>query len=212
MDIYNIFPTPVHVFKAEFDFKKIISDLEEEDYINVNQAQPEHPERVWQTRHDLHKDPRFKEITNFFEDCVEQYRAHYEYECEKLDISIMWANLSPGFKAGKHEIHHHPMSYVSGIFYLTDGSPTMFCDPVDKRREGMIKLYSVDPQKTPEQWGMIPEAGKLLLFPSWLKHGTLNHVQEFARWSISFNCIPIGPCNAASSQAKLATWNLYQAE
>ena len=23
MDIYNIFPTPVHVFKSEFDFKKI---------------------------------------------------------------------------------------------------------------------------------------------------------------------------------------------
>ena len=88
MDIYNIFPTPVHVFKAEFDFKQIISNLEEEDYINVNQAQPEHPERVWQTRHDLHKDPRYKEITDFFEDCVEQYRSHYEYECEKLDISI----------------------------------------------------------------------------------------------------------------------------
>ena len=211
MDIHPIFPTMVHSWRSEFDFDKIVSDLEEETFINAN-INPDNPGRVWQTKHTLHKDERFKEITEFFNVCLEEYKTFYEFECERFDISICWGNYSPAFKQGKHGVHTHPMSYISGVYYLTEGSPTMFEDPVYQRREGLIKLYSVDPNKTPEAWGMIPEPGKLLIFPSWLKHGTLPHTADYARWSISFNAIPVGPCNSQSSESKLACWNVYHAD
>ena len=38
-------------------------------------------------------------------------------------------------------------------------------------------------------------AGKLILFPSWLRHFSGRQLEDFDRWTISFNAFPDGKSN-----------------
>jgi hypothetical protein len=48
------------------------------------------------------------------------------------------------------------------------------------------------------------EAGKLILFPSWLRHYSGRQLDNYDRWTISFNAFPTGKTNVH------AAWDLPQ--
>ena len=45
------------------------------------------------------------------------------------------------------------------------------------------------------------EPGKLILFPSWLKHYSMRQLDKFDRWTISFNVFPTGKVNVGPWEA-----------
>ena len=81
---------------------------------------------------------------------------------------------------------HPPQRY-----YLTDGAPTFFDDPCTPRVYDTLDVWYHD--KMESDWGINEkvdaEAGKLILFPSWLKHYSGRQMDDYDRWTISFNSV-----------------------
>jgi uncharacterized protein (TIGR02466 family) len=109
-------------------------------------------------------------------------------------MTCMWANISKS--KNRHAVHMHPNSFLSGVLYLnTPGTPGNigFKDP----RPGAeilafnYKEDSVFKYRTRE---VEPKEGLLILFPSWLQHGTTrgNFEDLEDRISLSFNILPTG--------------------
>jgi len=106
----------------------------------------------------------------------------------RLAMSSLWINiLNPG---GFHGSHLHPLSVLSGTYYVSvpPGASTIsFEDPrlplmmgAPPRREGCAR-------ESRSHVGVVPRPGSLLMWESWLRHEvTLNRAEE-RRVSISFN-------------------------
>lgn len=105
-----------------------------------------------------------------------------------IRLSDIWVNIMPPTAA--HSLHLHPLSFISGTYYVTTprGCPGLkFEDPrLDRfmaapprlphaRRENQIHVtYPA-------------EAGSVLLFESWLRHEVAANRAAEERISISFN-------------------------
>ena len=157
------------------------------------------PEGVFTTRPDLHKieEGPVQELRQFFWDCLAEYRYNYKLYCDGFEISLMWSNFAPAGSGFGHPLHRHPMSYLSAVYYITDGAPTYFEDPCTPRTSDTLDVFMHD--KMTSDWGINEkidaEPGKLILFPSWLKHYSGRQLDNFDRWTISFNVFPMGKIN-----------------
>ena len=89
-----------------------------------------------------------------------------------------------------HSGHLHPLSTVSGSYYVQvpAGAPGIkFEDPrLERFMAAPPRLASARPQNRP--WFMLPaEAGNVVLFESWLRHEVPPNPSAAERISISFN-------------------------
>ena len=87
------------------------------------------PEGVITSRPDIHtiKDdvcPELDQLFGWFEQCLQEYRTTYKLYCDNLEITLAWSNHAPAGSGFGHPLHRHPMSYLSAVYYLTDGAPT----------------------------------------------------------------------------------------
>lgn len=100
-----------------------------------------------------------------------------------------WANVNPKYASNK--IHDHANCLFSGVYYVKtpkDSGNLMFYDPREARTfykpsVQAFTAYTADAVAHP------PEAGILLIFPSWLKHGVDPNLSDEERVSISFNYV-----------------------
>lgn len=101
----------------------------------------------------------------------------------------MW--LSVMRKGGFHGIHNHPGSVVSGTFYVQcneKSAPLMLMNPTRH-----LRMHEPRPQPqdmgpfTSEQLMMKPEAGQMIVWPSWVDHHVMRHDDDQPRVAISFN-------------------------
>lgn len=121
---------------------------------------------------------------NWFQECVTDL-CKTEYKDINLKITECWGTKTEKFS--NHKIHTHPNSIVSGIFYLTDhiNSKTIFYEdnPWNWCNSVFTTLTHLETRKTE----ISSEVGKLILFPSNIKHGTSLHYYDTPRYTISFN-------------------------
>lgn len=203
MECYDIFPTTIGSFEfgentAEVN-ADIISKLEKEKVIdNYNGTLLEPNMRSHQTDHYLHKDEKYSTIIDFIKKSVEEYKENFNIDCDRLDITICWGNKYPAYTQSHQVSHTHRMSYLSGVYFLTTGAPLYFDDPVSLRTENSLEVTNNLPRRN--LFSATP--GNLLIFPSWLKHGTVPHSDTFDRWTISFNLLPAGNVNQKSNNSK----------
>ena len=91
-------------------------------------------------------------------------------------------------RGGFHVNHVHPKGWISSAYYVD--VPGEVNDPV--RRSGWLKFgeprYPV-PAATPE-FMVQPAAGLLVLFPSYMWHGTTAIHGEHHRMTIAFDVLP----------------------
>ena len=173
------------------------------------QAQTNIPEGVITGRPDLQKcaNIHVKRLIEWFDACLAEYHNQYQLYCEKLTISQCWFNHAPAGSGLGHPLHRHPMSYVSAVYYLTEGAKTAFDDPCTPRVYDSLELNRAKEMEA--EWGICEtidaEPGKLIIFPSWLRHFSGRQVDDFDRWTISFNAFPDGKSN-------LGPWDIPQLE
>ena len=165
------------------------------------------PEGVITSRPDLHKaeiDP-VKTIVQHFNDALEDYRLAYQLCCDRLEITLCWFNHAPAGSGFGHPLHRHPMSYVSAVYYLTEGAPTIFDDPCTPRTYDTLDVWREDLMVADlginEKIDAVP--GQLIIFPAWLRHFSGRQMEQFDRWSMSFNAMPAGRVN-------IGPWGLPQ--
>jgi len=98
-----------------------------------------------------------------------------------------WSCLMRG--QGHHVNHLHPAGWISSCYYVT--VPAASSDP--ETRNGWIKFGepSLDlPLKNAIRRAVQPIPGRLVLFPSYMWHGTVPLQASSARTTIAFDAIP----------------------
>jgi uncharacterized protein (TIGR02466 family) len=139
----------------------------------------------------LHRtSPNFNELGDKLKAHVKKFAAKLNWDLmgRKLEMTTCWAN-SMGH-AAHHTLHSHPLSVLSGVYYVSvpkGSSPLKIEDP----RMGF--LMNSPPRKASapaiEQNYLLikPKPGDFVLFESWVRHEVPPHRVRQPRLSISFN-------------------------
>ena len=149
----------------------------------------------------------FAPLMSWFQQCVDTIHFDTGLDCDRLAVNKAWANRSLAKSRHHHDAHRHPMSYLSGIFYLTPGAPTIFVDPLFQREWGSFHLDGTVAQELAYHGG----PGGLIVFPSYMIHASLPNVDDVDRYSIAFNTFPTGNINSGGhgqpmSKVKVDAW------
>ncbi len=105
---------------------------------------------------------------------------------QKLTMQSCWLNIMP--PKATHSLHLHPLSVISGTFYVTvpKGSGVIkFEDP--RLSKMMASPQRKDKFQSASFARYTPQAGHVILFESWLRHEVETNTGKEERISISFN-------------------------
>lgn len=106
----------------------------------------------------------------------------------ELQISNMWINVMPSQTT--HSMHIHPLSVISGTFYIQvpkGSSPIKFEDPRSECFMGSPPRKKNAKLQNQRFVSIQPNPGDLILFESWMRHEVPAHNTSEERISISFN-------------------------
>jgi uncharacterized protein (TIGR02466 family) len=134
--------------------------------------------------------PTFAALRKFLKPHVAKFARHVEWDLRgrRLEMTDCWVNIMP--RQVVHSLHLHPLSTVSGTYYVQvpNGAPGIkFEDP------RLERFMAAPPRKSNcrienRQWVTLPaSAGSIVLFESWLRHEVTANTRRQERISISFN-------------------------
>lgn len=139
----------------------------------------------------LHRmSPNFEALKKKIDVHVKKYVKMLAWDVNPRDIQMtrIWLNIMP--ENTVHTMHIHPLSVVSGTFYLhvpKGSSPLKFEDP---RFTQFMGRPPVKPKAAREHQSFLnfdPRPGEILLFESWMRHEVPIQTGKAERISISFN-------------------------
>jgi len=191
----GFFPIDVYMWQNDdINNYEVIDYLESIPRIPYNPAMPKTAEQTVLYNAHLEQDERVAPVRDFILNCLEEHRVENNLDCDKLDITHMWANKVAA-DAGAYIPHHrHPFSYMTGIYYLTQAE-TIFEDPVRERAFETLRVVDAqDPHFNIQTASIECSPGTLLIFPSYLIHAVDQYLRE-DRWTIAFNVMPTGNVN-----------------
>lgn len=170
------------------------------EHIQNNEKWTPPPAQPSQTvNNKLHMCPELNSFFNWIDEVLEDCRRTFRWEAERLGVNLAWCNKADS--AGQHQVHVHPNSFLSGVYYLSDNSsPTIFEDPRYQTRSGLMLVSHAQPMMS-KAWAAPSDKGTLVLFPSWLPHFTEpdpNIPGGEYRYTLSFNSMPFGVSNVGS--------------
>ncbi len=123
----------------------------------------------------------------FFAQCIKEalndlYNGSYDY---KISFNDSWYHISK--KNSSHDTHKHNNCSWCGIFYLQSGNlndkgETKFINPIEFNYSDAGTTHSNEVSAT-----IIPQDGKLILFPSYLRHYQALYTGDKDRIVVAFN-------------------------
>lgn len=115
-------------------------------------------------------------------------QQHWDLGTARLHCDSLWVNILG--EGGHHSGHIHPNSVISGTCYVAmpDGAGRIkFEDPRLVMMMNEPPLVSDAPDLAKRFHYVTPEAGEILMWPSWLRHEVMTSQTEAPRISVSFN-------------------------
>jgi uncharacterized protein (TIGR02466 family) len=134
--------------------------------------------------------PTFAALAKLIDKHVARFAHELEFDLGtgKLSMTDCWVNIMP--RGVTHSLHLHPLSVISGTYYVRvpKGAPGLkFEDPRLERYMGAPPRTATAAERN-RPWVVMPaSAGGLLLFESWLRHEVAANSVNSERVSISFN-------------------------
>lgn len=129
-----------------------------------------------------------EELFDWFDKCLVEVKEKIKLnEDLKIEIVGCWANKTTKLK--KLHDHSHPNSFVSGSFYLTDhdnGHTVFYSKNYWFDGWERVTMFGLNAPNQLEAGTYQPKAGKLIIFPSSLIHGTKVSTDN-ERYSLAFN-------------------------
>ena len=181
------FATPIGIFELEKKYYLNLNNTILNFIENNNDQMPS-----FTTDDNLHENPKFDFLKNQIDRLAEDFCENtLGINFEDLKMSCMWGNIQND--KSLHPMHQHPNSFLSGVFYIQipdhyEEGKLVFDDPrqaknmqfADFKKKSCISDRSI--------W-ISPKEGLLVLFPSWLSHGTHRYLSKNKepRISLSFN-------------------------
>jgi uncharacterized protein (TIGR02466 family) len=141
--------------------------------------------------HHLHRlSSTFRTLEKHLDRHVRAYARRLELDLDgkRLTMTDCWVNVMP--RHAVHALHLHPLSTISGTYYLKTPrgcSQLRFEDP---RLSRLMAAPPRRPDCRPENRQQVSypvEAGHLILFESWLRHEVRPSTVDAERVSVSFN-------------------------
>jgi len=180
--IITTFATGVYLSEETYDISNKEIDLIKKEDTHLNNGGN-------LTSTDSYVLNNYKSIKSFIVDEVNKlfYKKLNVNPNVTIDITQSWFNYNR--KGNTHHIHNHRNSIISGIMYLqgTSGT-TVFKRPNDL---SFVNLFDFDIQLENEynnrEFYMLPQVGKLILFPSMLEHYVTENKNNETRITLSFN-------------------------
>lgn len=140
---------------------------------------------------ELHKmSSTFEKLEKEIRKHVNKFAHHLDYDLHGKELSMTdcWVNIMPHRVI--HPMHLHPVSTISGTYYVQTPkgcSHIVFEDPRLGFFMGQPPRVS-KPKKINQCFTTVaPEAGKIVLFESWLRHQVDANPAHEDRVSVSFN-------------------------
>ncbi len=202
MEVLELFPTEVFVFEnTAVNNTQLVDYLQTLDNVEIKKS------TTLSILVDLRKHDQFKDLFLWFDQCLDEVKTHMKYDCDELTITNSWFNVALTGYSMHQNVHRHSMSLLSAVYYLTEGSPTVFEDPVIHRTQAQLEVlrHGYNPFYSSDA-----KPGKLVIFPSWMYHSSMPHIGSNNRYIISFNCLPSGKINynlATDSKAHIRIVN-----
>ncbi len=201
MPIQSWFPTSVYLENLQKEgLQKFNRELLEQCYL-VRDTDEEGQD--WSASHyihgytsygsitDLHRRfPHFEELAQKIDRHVRKFARHLDMDLEegRLEMTSCWINIMPTNTA--HSSHLHPLSVLSGTYYVSvpkGASSIKFEDP--RLSQMMAAPPKLSSAKLRNQLfiSMEPKAGQVALWESWLRHEVPPNASREDRISVSFN-------------------------
>ena len=184
-EIQDLFPTPLWVVDLPpADAVAFNANLttEIEKIISPRPAVPSGSN--WQTPQDLHTRPAFADFAQLVEKVGRSIAQYLQADQYPMMITGCWANINP--PGTYHPTHNHPNNYLSGVYYVAvpdTGSHLLFQDPRPVMIVPRTKLNRVSANAAVAQ----AQPGRMVIFPSWLRHHVPSNEGTTERISIAFN-------------------------
>ena len=134
--------------------------------------------------------PTFAELAQSLDRHVRRYAHALDFDLRgrRLAMTDCWVNIMR--RRGVHSQHLHPLSTISGTYYVRTPAGCAGLKFEDPRLE---RFMAAPPRKTSARaanraWVTLPaRAGHMVLFESWLRHEVPPSPSSDERISISFN-------------------------
>ena len=196
-----LFPVRCFNFKASSSLvEDTLEKVKKLDYRSYNE-----PEGVG-TSNDIHANPEFRGLHDWFQKCIDTLHVDNGWQADRIVVNKSWVNRSDANTGHHHDPHRHPMSYLSGIFYLTEGPPTVFLDPLAQREWAQLHLDG-GPARDCRQF-LHGGVGGCFIFPSYMIHASVENNEDVDRYSIAFNTFPQGNLNSGGWEQPMVTVNV----
>ncbi|WP_421656920.1 TIGR02466 family protein [Leptothermofonsia sp. ETS-13] len=187
---HNLFPTALFVFSLK-EHDKLNQQLLALIY-RLKQSDPgQTASNVlgWHSKVNLFELSEIQPFKQLVDGAIAQVAQAVGYGNVRIVAANCWANVNPKYASNK--IHDHANSLFSGVYYVKtpkDCGNLMFYDPRSARTfyKPNVQGYTA---YTADAVAHVAEAGLLLIFPSWLKHGVEPNLSDEDRISISFNYV-----------------------
>lgn len=132
----------------------------------------------------------FEDLRTKLDKHVARFAKHLEYDLDggHLEMVDCWVNMMP--RQVMHGSHIHPLSVISGTYYVQTPPGVSQIKFEDPRLGFMMAMPPRKARHRPDSRqhvGYTPQAGEVILFESWLRHEVAANQSEPERISISFN-------------------------
>ena len=184
-----MFSKPIYGKTVNIDTKKIVSMLNESDFITAGSITDSNASSISNSLYVLDeerfkflKDELMKEFYLFINEIM-----HYS---NKFEITTSW--FTKTIKNESSAFHNHNNCMLSGILYLQTDENTGkigFQNFNDKRYKLVPDEHTVT---NSDAIYYTPHDGLLLLFPSEVHHKVEKNESDIERYSLAFNLIPTG--------------------
>jgi len=178
-----LFPTTIHEYDLsthpELPVLRSLADQAEFEQIRLI------PGSTYRDRQEVGilDNPQLANMRKFLEDAVSMWAS--KVGCMPIHINQSWLNrYSQGDRV---ERHRHEMSIVSATMFVhadANSCALTFHSPLEQLR--MFECTSGTTFYNENFHSFVPQTGKLIIFPSWLAHDSLNN-QSDLRITLSFN-------------------------
>jgi uncharacterized protein (TIGR02466 family) len=128
----------------------------------------------------------FIDLKKHIDKHVQKFAKSLGFSNEIRTMQSCWLNIMP--PKASHSLHLHPLSAISGTFYVTvpKGSGVIkFEDP--RLSKMMASPERKDKFNSASFARYTPQSGQVILFESWLRHEVETNTGKEERISISFN-------------------------
>lgn len=199
--IKNLFPSPIYYAPlASRGLKKLHGELLEESlkFSQIDDAGIEWSARNYRGGYTSYGSiAHLHQVSTTFEDLQKQIDKHVrkyiqylemDVDAKQIQMRTCWINIMPA--GALHTMHIHPLSVISGTYYVQTPKN---CSSIKFEDPRMVGFMASPPRKAKAQERnqrfieLKPQAGHLVLFESWMRHEVPQNQSDTERISISFN-------------------------